>query len=240
MRKFFDYFATDYFACSDEAAKWLFSKKIYNTKKYVIINNGIDVERFQFDKNMRIKLRNKLEIDKNQIVIGFVGRLADVKNPLFLLDILNECKKIHNNALLMIIGTGELYDEMNKKISEMHLEKNVIFIGNIKNVYDYYTAMDCFVLPSKFEGLPIVSVEAQTNGLEIFLSDKITKETKITDLVQFLPIENGDERKWARQILHSNQYEKINERKEYAKKVLDANFDIKKVVNELCKNYCSD
>ena len=230
LKKLFDYVADEYIACSDNAAKWMFSKKIYKSKKYKVIFNGINVEKFKYDDEMRKKIRKKLNITDEKIVIGFVGRLSFQKNPMFLLDILKEYKKINKNVLLLIIGEGELHENMIKTIKELKLEKNVLFIGSINNVNDYYNAMDCFILPSKYEGFGIVTIEAQTSGLITLLSDRVPKETKISPLTHYISLSTSIN-EWIKLINRNRN------REEYYKFAIKSGFDIKKIAEKIEKLY---
>lgn len=230
MKKFFDYFATNYIACSEESAKWLFSKKIYTNNKYIILNNGICIENFKFNNETRKLYRKKLEIENNQMVIGFIGRLSYQKNPLFLLQILYEYKKINENVLLIIIGTGELYKKLNVEAQKLNITNNIIFIGNVANVNDFYNVMDCFILPSRYEGFGIVAIEAQTSGLKTILSNNVPKTTKINNETCYLPLD-GPIENWINEI-KSNK----NRENSYIN-ALKNNFEIKTVTKKLEKLY---
>lgn len=231
LKKSFDYLATDYLACSKSAAEWLFSRKIVKNKKYAIIPNGIDVEKFKFQEDVRKKIRNQYQL-QNQLVIGFVGRLSYQKNPLFLLDILKECKKLKNDIQLMIIGTGDLEDSMKEQIKRYHLEENVIMVGVVSDVYRYYHAMDVFVLPSRYEGLGIVNIESQSSGLPTIVSTNVPKEAKVSDLIQYIPLEKPASY-WAEQIIASKKVE----RKDAYLEVIHHQYDIKSATEKLEKIY---
>lgn len=230
LRKMFDYFATDYFSCSEEAAKWMFSKKIIKKKKYKIIKNGICIDKFKFDNNKRYEIRKKINAE-NKYVIGFVGRLVYEKNPLFLIDIFNECKKKRENCLLIVIGDGILETEVKEKVEKMKLDNDVLFLGNLNNADEYYNAMDCFVLPSKYEGLGIVNIEAQCSGLKTLCSSNVAKEAKVSDLITFISLE--DKNKWVNEIL---KQQNINRENAY-KSIMENNYDIESVVSDLEKIY---
>lgn len=233
LKKFFDYFATDYLACSKSAAEWLFSRKIVKNKKYEIIPNGIDVEKFKFQENIRKKIREQYQL-KNQLVIGFVGRIAYQKNPLFLLDILKECKKLKKDTQLMIIGTGDLEDKMKEKIKRYHLEENVMMVGVVSDVYRYYHAMDVFLLPSRYEGLGIVNIEAQSSGLPTIVSTNIPKEAKVSSLIQYISLEKPASY-WAKQIMKA----KNKQRKNAFQEVIHHQYDIHSATEKLEKIYLS-
>lgn len=227
LKKLFDYFATDYFACSTSAARWMFSKKIFDNKKYTIINNGIDIEKFKFNEESRNKIRKVYRL-KDKFVIGYVGRLSYQKNPLFLIDVFQEYTKKDKNSILLIIGRGELEEDVKKKVEDLNLDNKVLFLGNISDVYNYYSAMDCFILPSRYEGLGIVNIEAQISGLPTIVSDQIPKEAKISNLIKYLSLDAGI-KKWAKSL--TRNCDRCNF------KITNNEYDIKKVTKKLEKKY---
>ena len=230
------YFATDFFACSNNAAQWMFPKTIVENSYYKIINNGIDIEKFKFDLNERNNLRNKYKVS-NKYVIGHVGRFCDVKNHIFIINLFAELIKDKPNYALLLLGTGELENDIKEKVKELGLDNYVLFLENKNDIYKYYNMMDCFVLPSKFEGFPIVAIEAQANGLNTIISSNITKNVKITDLISFLPIEQKDLKKWKNRIIECKSELDFNTRSNYYKQVKKANYDIKDIAFELEKFY---
>jgi len=187
-----------YCACSKIAGESKFIGSVVKNK-LVIVKNGIDIEKFIFNEKTRSLLREVLGINDNEFVMGHVGRFSDEKNHTFLIDIFSEIVKFRPLSKLMLIGSGELELTIREKVKLLDLEEKVLFIGNVNNVYDYYQAMDCFVLPSKFEGLPIVGIEAQAAGLPCFFADTITNELGITDLAHYISLESMAG-KWAVQI----------------------------------------
>lgn len=170
---------TEFLACSDEAAKWLYSKKVYKRKQYKVIYNPVDTEKFKFNEEYRKEIRSKYNIKEDDLVIGHVGRFNVQKNHTFLIDIFNALLKRKANSYLMLVGDGELKDEIINKVKYLGIEKNVIFIDGTKEVYKYYSAFDCFVLPSFYEGLGIVLIEAQCANLKVIIS------TKVPDIVDY-------------------------------------------------------
>lgn len=188
-----------YLACSDNAAKDKFGDTI-TKNKVIIIKNGIDIQRFSFNKGVRKKIRNQLNIMDNQLLIGQVGRFSDEKNHDFTLKIFREILRIKPNSNLLFIGDGNLKDYVRQKAIAMQLEENIIFTGVVNNVEDYLCAMDVFVLPSKFEGMPLVGIEAQANGLPSFVSDVCSPDLKMTNNFNFLSLKLSPEA-WAKYIL---------------------------------------
>ncbi len=180
---------TDYCACSQLAGDWKFSKKIAKNK-LKIIKNGVDIQKFIYDNKKDLQIRNACKIAKDAFVIGHVGRFSYQKNHEFLIEVFKEVKKRIPGAILLLIGTGVLMDEVRGKVEEYGLCDSVVFAGNVNNVNDYMQAMNVFVLPSRFEGLPVVGVEAQAAGLPMLVSDRVTEEIKLCESVKFLPLGN--------------------------------------------------
>ena len=198
-------FSTHYFACSEDAAISVFGKKMINKKKVNILNNAIEIEKFNFDYEMRMNIRNELGIN-DKFVIGNVARFVPQKNHKFLIDVFNEVLKYKKDAYLLLIGTGPLQEEIKSKIRDLEIEEYVEFLGSKQDVEKYYQAMDIFLLPSLFEGLGIALVEAQVSGLQCIASDRIPDAAGQTSHISFLPIDNI--RLWVEKILDSNSVRK--------------------------------
>lgn len=184
------------FACSKLAGDFLFKNN-----KYYIINNAIDFSKFIYDDSHRKKIRKEYGILENEFLIGNVGRLAPQKNQLFLIEIMKDIVKKDNNTKLMIVGDGTLREQLETKIDEYSLNKNVILVKGTSEVNKYYSAFDCFVLPSLYEGLGIVNIEAQVSGLDVIVSKEVPVEAKITENLKYLDLNLGAE-KWANEILN--------------------------------------
>lgn len=208
-------YATKLFACSDEAGKWMFRKE-----KYDILRNAIDTQKYKYNFEERALLQNELKI-QNKIVIGHVGRFSLPKNHLFLLDVFEIIKERCNNAVLLLVGDGELRSEVEKKVQEKNLTDSVIFTGVRDDVPQLMQVMDAFVLPSRYEGLGIVAIEAQAAGIPCFLSDAVSDAALITDLANKIPLRSNSE-EWARIILNSISIE----RKDTSELVKKAGYDI--------------
>ena len=172
-------------ACSTEAGKYLYGKDTFE-----LMPNGIDVDRFSFNPIKRTEMRKKLGVC-DEYVIGHVGRFSLEKNHGYLLQIFKEVQTEVPDTKLLLLGNGERFSVIQKLVEDLGIQDKVIFEGVHKDVENYYQAMDAFVLPSLFEGLPVTGIEAQYMGLPCFFSDEITKEVQICDYVKFLKI--GDE-----------------------------------------------
>lgn len=221
-------------SCSIEASNWLFGKNKLNKVK--IINNGIDTTRFTFNEIARKKIREQYHIDNDTFIVGHVGRFSEQKNHSFLLQIFNEIKKKKANSKLMLLGVGELQATIKKQVEFMNLKDDVIFCGLKSNTQDYYSAFDSFVLPSIYEGLPVVGIEAQSEGLPCFFSSSISDLIKITDNTNILSL-NDDVTKWADEIIKVSTDNKKTDRKEYVHEIVKNGFSIKSTINELEKVY---
>ena len=216
------------FACSKKAAEWMFGKKADMAK---IISNGIDVDKFEYDKIIRERTRKELGL-RDELVVGNVGRLTEQKNPLFMLKVFHELHCIYPNSKLLWVGDGKLKDTFMKEISKYGLEDYVIMISKVSNPEVYYQAMDMFVMPSLYEGFPIAAVEAQASGLPCVLSDSITNEVQLTKNILFKDLDLG-EKYWAKEILGIIKSERISN----SKLLKQYGFDIKDTAIFLQKFY---
>lgn len=219
-------------ACSHEAGKWMFG-----SREYQVVPNAIYADRYKFDTEARRALRAEAGIPEGAVVLGFVGRLFAQKNPLYLVKILHAVKqKISADVKLLIVGDGELMEDVRSAASDLGIASDIVCVGRQENVASWYSAMDAMLLPSLWEGLPLVGVEAQAAGLPCFLSDNITEETVLTDLVHFCHLtENGEN--WAEQIIKS--LDRSEDRCQYAVRVAQSGFSIANAANLLRKLYFS-
>lgn len=220
LRPFAKLFANQYWACSKLAAEWMYGKNAIINSKITIINNAIDLEKFKFNKEKRERLRKELGLE-NSFVIGHVGRFMKQKNHEFLIDIFNEVLKQKKNARLLFIGDGKLKQQIEEKVKKLGIEKDVIFLGVRNDVADLYNIMDIFVFPSFYEGLGMVVIEAQVNGLSVVTSDAVPKEAKVTKNIRFLNLRQP-KTEWCNAILKAERKEIVNN-----EDILLKNFDIK-------------
>lgn len=190
LRPFSKVWATDYFACSELAGRYLFGDKAFDKGEVKIIRNAIDVEKFKFDPEARKKLRKEIGIADDDFVIGHIGRFVEQKNHRFLIDVFAEVKKKKKNAKLVLVGQGPLREEMEQKVKDMGLEKDIFFLGQRSDANKLYSVFDVFCLPSLYEGLPVVGVEAQANGVPCAFSDRITNEVIINKNVVVIRIDD--------------------------------------------------
>ena len=194
--------ATDYWSCGRDAGIYYYGEKRWKATGF-ILHNAIDVSRFAFQQEVRARMR-KLHGLENSYVIGHVGRFNVQKNHSRLLDIFTETVKAVPDARLVLIGVGELEQAVKDKARTLGIQDKVLFLGQMPDVSEWYQAMDCFVLPSLFEGLPVVGIEAQAAGLPCFFSDRVTDEVLLSPQAHRVPL-SADDAEWAREILASRQ-----------------------------------
>lgn len=207
-------------SCSKKATEFMY----FPNDQVQFIHNAVDIDMFKFNEEERIQVRNELKISDSTKVIGFVGRLVDQKNVLFLPEILKSIiEQYDNDVVMMIIGEGNLRDKLQEKVVALNLQDRCFILGDRSDISRYYKAMDVFVLPSLYEGLPIVMVEAQVSGLPCIVSDVITSESNISGNVTFLPIDDASI--WGKVI-----FEKLNDnntnRELMSEMLKDSDFDI--------------
>lgn len=232
-KKFIPFFATDYFACSETAGKWFFNKKIINSSKFRIINNAIDTKKFSYSDFDRKLIRNELNIKEDEFVIGHVGRFNKQKNHAFLINVFSELLKIKDNSKLVLVGTGDEQKNIINMVKSLNIEDKVLFLNNRNDVNKLFSSFDIFILPSLYEGLPLVGVEAQANGVSCIFSDNITKELLLNDNVSFFSLNNSF-KDWALKIIEINN--SFNRRCLNSSNVLK--YDICSCAFELSEFYC--
>lgn len=197
FRRSIAHYATALMACGKDAGNWM-----YQGADFRVLNNAIDTGFYTFDSTKRVMMRMELGIDKDELVLGHVGSFTAQKNHLFLVDIFHQLKWLIPRSRLLLVGddAGDIANEVKEKMKTLDLEDNVIFTGIRSDVPDLMQAMDVFVLPSNYEGLPMTMVEAQASGLPCLISDKVPIECKMTDLVRQIPLADGAEL-WARKAI---------------------------------------
>lgn len=200
---------TDYcFTCSALAGQAVFGEKAQKEGRVQILPNAIDASKCTFDADVRNRMRQELGVE-NKFVIGHVGRFDFMKNHTFLLDIFEEIVAMGEDAVLLLLGDGKGREQIEKLALEKGLQDRVLFQGNRKNVHEYLQAMDYFVFPSLFEGLPGTVVEAQAAGLKCLISDTITNEVGFSDLVRFFSLEKIA-KAWGEYVLQTKEYVREN------------------------------
>ncbi|GAB1793265.1 glycosyltransferase family 1 protein [Priestia megaterium] len=210
------------FACSKQAGCWLFGDKATKKSNFRVINNAIDSEQYVFNQAVRDKVRSEFSLT-NKFVIGHVGRFNYAKNHEFIVDIFKEIHNRNSDAVLMLIGDGELRPLIQKKVNDLGISNSVIFTGVRSDIPDLLQAMDLFLFPSLYEGLPVTLVEAQASGLKCIVSNTITDEVICTDnLVEFMSLKSNATN-WAERAL---KYSIKDKRKDYQHEIIKAGYDI--------------
>lgn len=224
---FINEFSNIRLSCGNRAGKFL-----YKNLDFKIVNNAIDCEKFKFDENVRKKIRDKFNISNSTTVIGHVGRYIYIKNQEFLIEVFHHYLKLNPDSLLLLVGMGEDEQKLKEKVKKLNIEKNVLFLINRNDTNDLYQIMDYFVMPSLFEGVPLVAIEAQSNGLPCILSDKISDESRICNNLSFLDLKLGAEN-WAEYIFNTKKERNINAIND----IKENNYDIKIEALKLQKFY---
>lgn len=219
-----DYF----FACSVAAGKFLFGAKAYREGSVRILPNSINAADYRFSDEKRIRVREMLDL-RDLFVVGHVGRLCKEKNHVFLFEIFREIQKLEPRSILLIVGSGELENALKHEVKRKKIQDCVKFLGNREDVSDIMAAMDVFVLPSLYEGLPVSIIEAQAAGLPCVVSDVVTKELAITDLVTYQPLHFTPEA-WARHVLQICSRDNCRDRYE---EIFRAGYDARQVALSL-------
>lgn len=223
LKPFSKRFATHFLANGEVCGRWQFGDKLFEEGKVKIFKTVINTKANRYDPELREKTRKKLGI-QDSIVIGHIGRLTEQKNTLFIIDIFNEILKKEPRAILLIIGDGNLRDLMVDKIKKLGIEDKVMYLGRREDIQQFYNAMDCFLLPSLYEGLPVVGVEAENCGLPVFFSTEIPDESSAcSDLGHFISL-NKEAELWAQEILDATK-KGVDSRRDRTEEVKAAGFD---------------
>lgn len=230
MKKLIRKYATQFIACGEEAGKYLYGGKFFK-RKGIVVNNGIDTQRFKYNYESRERIRNEFGLG-NKFVIGHIGRLAAVKNHNFLLDVFYEVNKLEPDSILLLVGDGELRNAVESKVRTLGLEGKVIITGTRSDIFDILQGMDVFIFPSLYEGLPLTLIEAQSSGLKCFVSSSVTPQVEVTDLITFVSLEKPA-KEWAKKILKDRNYKRCNKSDEITRK----GFDVYNTIKELEKLY---
>lgn len=186
-------------APSDLAAIYTFGKRAYENGKVHILHNAVDLDIYKFDLGQRNAIRQEFAIMDDVIVIGHIGRFSEQKNHLFLIEIFKQIHELNLKTVLFLVGDGPDKKKIENRIKELQIEDSVIFTGIRSDIPNLLSAMDVFVFPSLYEGMPNIVIEAQATGLPCVISDTITKEANITNLVEYLPLGNID--LWAERVI---------------------------------------
>ncbi|MCH5298556.1 MAG: glycosyltransferase family 1 protein [Ruminococcus sp.] len=226
--------ATDYWACSEDAGRFFYDENTLKSSHFHIINNAINLNRFKSDSDKRLQWRKQLGISDDALVLGNVGRLSYQKNHKFLIEAFAQVVKKKPDSVLLLIGTGELQEEISEQIKSLGVADNVQLLGQQSDVAGIMQAMDAFVMPSHYEGLPISGIEAQAAGLPCLFSDAITRKLKMSENSEFLPIDNPSV--WSEAMLRQTD----KERTDNSEHIRAAGYDIELEAQTLMKLLLED
>lgn len=226
--------ATNYLGCSDKAIKWMYGGSGI-LRKAELIKNGINTADFKFNLEKREYIRTLLNL-QNKKVIGHVGRFMKVKNHEFLLHILKSLLMLDSSYHLVLVGTGELESSVKSLAVTLGIAEHISFLGVRSDINIIMQGLDAFVMPSLYEGLPVVLVEAQTSGLPVICSDAISSMSKLTDNYYSLSL-NDTYEKWASTINQAIMNTDISDREKSIRNIVSAGFDIKNTTSRLFSLY---
>ncbi len=224
-------YVTDYFACGMDAGQSIFGSSIIQSDSFYVLKNAILIDKFIFNEKMRCEVRKLNRWDSDSCVVGVVGSLSDRKNQAFIIQLMPELLRKNNNVRLVLLGDGEIKDELKQLAESLGVYDKITFKGTVRNVYDYLQSIDCFVLPSKLEGLPLSVVEAETASLKCVVSDVVTREVNINNLCAFCNLNEKD--KWIKSILDSFD----NQRRDMRDIIVNEGYSLKEAADLLTKKY---
>ena len=221
-----------FIACSKLAGKWMYGKKISNSSRLIIVKNAIDVDKFSYDDNKRLAFRRKNNYEENDFIIGHIGRFEEVKNHKFIIEMFHKYHENNKNSKLLLVGDGSLKSEIKSLVHSLNLDSSVNILDVSSNVDSIYQALDVFILPSLFEGLPTVGIEAQAADLPCVFSNNITIEADITGNVKFLPLDINE---WVNCIDEISFMKKG--RKKIKNKIIKSGYDLNTEILKIAKLY---
>lgn len=226
------YCGTDFCGCSQESVKWMYGNNLEN-RNVKIINNGVNASKYKFNKDIRKEIRKNLRLN-DCCVIGTVGNFSYQKNPEFLIELIDSLKESNGRKYkLLFVGEGVGEKNIKELVKKRNLSEWVIFYGKTDKVNEILNSFDIFIMPSRFEGLPVSGIEAQTNGLPCVFSSRITKEVMISENVRYIDLEEPNE-EWCREIENII----INDHREEAYiNTIKSNFDISYTSKQLKEMY---
>lgn len=198
LRSFSHRYATHYMACGEECGRWQFGDDAFDKGEVAVFKTAIDSDACAYSEETRKRARCALGFTQDDLLVGFIGRFVTQKNPVFLMEVVDNLFKINPSVKMLLIGDGPLKERMFQVLNPDKCKK-IRYLGRTENIGECYQAMDALLLPSLYEGLPVVGLEAQCAGCEVVMSGEVTKETSFTDLAHFISLDDGAY-EWAEKI----------------------------------------
>lgn len=226
--------ATNYFSCSEEVNDQLFSNKILKSNNIEIVPNAIDIKKYRYNHTIREKIRKELNIEENTKVYGHIGTFTYPKNHKFLIEIFENISQKEEKSKLILIGNGTLKSDIKREIEEKGLQEKVTFLGIRKDIDMLLSAMDCFLFPSIFEGIPLTLIEAQSNGVPVIMSDTISERVLINSNCTRISLE--DKEKWIEESIKTKKENELNRIKKN-ENMAQTNFNINTQAKKLQEIY---
>ena len=223
--------ATDLWACSRNAGEHLFGERAFT-----VFMNGIDVEKYAFSSEGRMRIRKNLGVEEGAFLLGSIGRISKQKNPLFQIRVFSELKRLIPEARFCMVGSGDMEQEVDELIDALSLSEDVVRVKRTADAASFYSAFDGLIFPSVFEGLSFVGIEAQCSGLPVYGSEALPKELKITDRIAFWSLAESPY-VWAKRIADSASLLSIADRLKYSIALRDAGFDRASCFARIAKSY---
>lgn len=227
LRPLFEFNVNGRLACNKAAGKWLF-----RNKNFTVIQNGINLSSYRFNFKKRERIRSELHIKKNEVLLGHVGEFNYQKNQTFLINLMRKLPSLYK---LVLIGEGENLYKVKSEVNKYKLNNRIIFTGVINNVSDYLSAIDIFLLPSKFEGQPFVLIEATASGLNCIASNKVSRETNLVENIKYIPLTQTN--RWIHDIRKLNFKYRDRNTIKYINKLQIKGYDLKHNTEQLIKFY---
>lgn len=229
-RLFVDKLANVHLACGQEAGRWM-----YQDRPFEVINNAVDVRKFEYNEVYRNEIRKFYGIQDDVYVIGNVGRFEMAKNHKFIIDVFRKYHERNPKSVLLLVGDGSLIEQIRERVDAYGLSNSVVFAGLRSDIEKIYSAFDLFFLPSLFEGLPFVLIEAQCSGVQCLVSDAVTKEAYITDLIKALNL-SASEDTWVKAICAIANNRRYS-RNKYAEIIQEKHYDVRDTAARLTEIY---
>lgn len=233
LRRFSHLFATHYMACGEDCGRWQFGNASFERGEVAVFKTAINSAANDYDELLRMKTRDAFDL-ANNYVVGFIGRFVPQKNPVFMIEVFAAIKTLNKKAKLLLIGDGPLKEEMFSRAKELGVSEDILYLGRREDIHQFYLAMDCFLLPSLYEGLPVVGLESQCCGLPVVFSTEITREAAFCDIAHYLDL-SLTAKQWGESIVEMSR--SLPPRRSRASDCREAGFDSVEEAKRLTSYY---